>query len=87
VLKAYQENLYGPLFVYSVSREFVRSCEKPLLVLPGNDQAHPYEIARELADLAPNAEFIAEWREGPAAEAAFQRVHEFLRSHTPVGAA
>jgi pimeloyl-ACP methyl ester carboxylesterase len=87
VLKAYQENLYDPLFVYSVSRDFVRSCDKPLLVLPGNDQAHPYEIARELADLAPNAEFVPEWREGPAAEAAFKRVREFLRSHTPVGAA
>ena len=86
VLKAYQQNLYGPLFVYSVSRDFVRACAKPLLVLPGNDQAHPYEIAREIADLAPNAEFIPDWREGAARDAAFQRVREFLLSNTPVSA-
>ena len=84
VLKGFQDNLYGPLFVYSVSRDFVRSCTTPLLVLPGNDQAHPYEIAKELADTAPNAEFIPEWREGEAK--AFARVREFLRSHTPVSA-
>ena len=87
VLKAYQENLYGPLFVYSVSRDFVRSCDKPLLILPGNDQAHPFAIAKELAELAPGAEFIPEWREGDAYKAAFKRVREFLLSHTPVGAA
>ena len=63
------------------------SMTTPLLILPGNDQAHPYEIARELADLAPNAEFIADWREGEAKAAAFARVREFLRSHMPVSAA
>jgi pimeloyl-ACP methyl ester carboxylesterase len=84
VMQQYHENLYGPLFVYSVSRDFVRSCTTPMVILPGNDQAHPYEIADELARLAPDAEFIPEWREGPALESAFQHVREFLRAHTPV---
>lgn len=84
VLQAYHDSLYGPLFVYSVTRDFVRSCTTPMIVLPGNDQAHPYEIAEELAQLAPNAEFIPEWREGEALNGAFTRVREFLRSHTPV---
>jgi hypothetical protein len=80
------QNLYGPMFVYSVSRDFVRSCDKPLLVLPGNDQSHPYEIAQEVAELAPNAEFIADWKQGAAKDAAFARVRTFLAQHTPVGA-
>jgi len=30
VLQQFHDNLYGPLFVYSVSREFVRSCTTPM---------------------------------------------------------
>lgn len=84
VFKAFFDNLYRETFVYTVSRDFVRSCDTPLLILPGNDRAHPYEIAEEIGRLAQNAEFIADWREGPAKEAAFTRVREFLRSNTPV---
>jgi pimeloyl-ACP methyl ester carboxylesterase len=83
VLAAYKNNIYGPGFVLSVSRDFVRGCQTPLLILPGNDDSHPLEIAQELAQLAPNAEYIAEWRD-EAADAAYRRVHEFLREHTSV---
>jgi len=83
VFDAYRANLYDPLFVYSVDRDFVRSCDKPCLILPGNDEAHPFEIAKELDELLPNAEFIPEWRDGDAFDKAFQRVHEFLRANTP----
>ena len=84
VLQQFHDNLYGPLFVYSVTREFVKSCTTPMAVLPGNDQAHPYEIAEELAQLAPNAEFIPDWKQRPALDSAFGRVREFLRVNTPV---
>jgi pimeloyl-ACP methyl ester carboxylesterase len=86
VLEAYARNLYAQGFAYAVSRDFVRHCETPLLVLPGNDQAHPYEIADEIARLAPNAEFIADWKEPEAWEGVRPRVLEFLRSHTPTAA-
>jgi len=82
VLDAYQANLYAQDFVYNVSRDFVRSCETPLLVLPGNDGPHPYEIAEEIARLAPNAELIADWKEGAAWEAAVQRIQGFLRANS-----
>jgi pimeloyl-ACP methyl ester carboxylesterase len=84
VLQRFHDNLYRRLFVYSVDRDFVRSCTTPMIVLPGNDQSHPYEVARDIADLAPNAEFIPEWKEGAARESAFARVREFLRANTPV---
>jgi pimeloyl-ACP methyl ester carboxylesterase len=86
VLDGYQHNLYAADFVYAVSRDFVVSCATPCLVLPGNDQSHPYEIAEEIAGLAPNAEFIADWKEGAAQQAAFKRVREFLSAHTPAAA-
>jgi pimeloyl-ACP methyl ester carboxylesterase len=84
VLGSFYDNLYASLFVYSVSRDFVRTCATPMLILAGHDNSHPFEIAEELGQLAPKAEFIADWRDGAAKDAAFARVREFLSSHTPV---
>jgi pimeloyl-ACP methyl ester carboxylesterase len=84
VLDSFRDNLYKDDFVYTVSRDFVRTCPVPLLVLAGNDEAHPFQVAEELAQLSPNAEFIPEWKTGPALEAAKQRIHEVLQAHTPV---
>ena len=84
MLDAYARNLYAQGFVYNVSRDFVRQCDTPLLVLPGNDQSHPYEIAEEIAKLAPGAEFMPDWKEEGRREAAFARIKDFLNSHTPV---
>jgi pimeloyl-ACP methyl ester carboxylesterase len=86
-LDSMRANLYRDDFVYTVSREFARTCQTPLLVLAGNDEVHPFALAEELARLAPNAEFIPEWKTGAALETAIQRIHEFLRAHTPVSAA
>ncbi len=81
VAEAFARNLYEPGFVYSVSRDFVRSCGKPMLVLPGEDKAHPYQIARDVADLAPNAEFVDHWRNDLAATT--ERIRNYLKSHVP----
>jgi pimeloyl-ACP methyl ester carboxylesterase len=83
VLKSYYNNIYGSFFVYSVTRDFVKLCQTPMLILPGSDAAHPHEVAEQLHDLAPNSEFIDDWKEGAGHEAAFARVREFLRGHTP----
>ena len=87
VLDSLRHNLYLNDFVYTVSRDFVRTVNMPLLVLAGNDEAHPFALAEELAQLAPNAEFIPDWKSGAALEAALKRIHEFLQAHTPAGAA
>src|SRR5512144_109431 len=49
VIETYLHNLYRarPDFVYSVSREFVKNCPTPMLVLPDDVPAHPYQIAVE----------------------------------------
>ena len=84
VLEAFYRNLYGPGFAYSVDREFVKGCQTPCLVLAGNDAAHPFAIAEEIAQLLPNSEFIPEWKEGQALEAARARIRQFLVDQTPV---
>ena len=43
-------------FVFTVSRDFVRAIQTPLLVAPDDVPAHPYKVAMEVAGLAPNAE-------------------------------
>jgi pimeloyl-ACP methyl ester carboxylesterase len=86
VLDSYYGNLYSPGFAYSVDRDFVASCRTPCLVLAGNDEAHPYAIAEEIARLLPSAEFIPEWKEGEPLAAATTRMKQFLSDHTPVRA-
>jgi len=86
VLDAFYKNLYAPGFAYSVDREFVKSCQTPCLVLAGNDAAHPFAIAEEIAQLLPHAEFIPEWKEGDPLAAATARMKQFLSDHTPVRA-
>src|SRR5882724_8032714 len=90
-VEAYLHNLYRvqPDFVYSVSRDFARSCRTPMLVLPDDTPAHPYQTSVDVASLAPNAEVtIYPWRE-PAElkERTVNRVRTFLKSHVPMAAA
>ena len=86
VLESFYKNLYDSGFTYSVSREFVASCQTPCLVLAGSDAVHPYAISEEVAKLMPHAEFVPEWKEGQALAAAKARIKQFLSEHTPVRA-
>ena len=84
VLDKFYHNLYGPGFVYSVDREFVKNCKTPCLVLAGNDEAHPRPISDEIAKLLPNVDgYITDWKDGPALAEAKTRAKEFLKKHTP----
>ena len=82
-LNAFYRNMYEPDFVYSVDRAFVASCLTPLLLMAGNDDAHPRPVSDEIAKLMPNVEYIPDWKTGAALEAAKPRVRQFLAKHTP----
>src|SRR6202163_2795368 len=43
-------------FVFTVSRDFVRSIRTPLLIAPDDVPAHPYKVAMEVASPAPHPE-------------------------------
>jgi pimeloyl-ACP methyl ester carboxylesterase len=75
----------NPDFVFTVSRDFVRGCRTPILVMPDDIPPHPYAAAMESALLAPNAQVsLYPWRE-PAERVplALRHVRTFLAAHTP----
>ncbi len=83
--KMYRNN---PDFVFTVTRDFVRNCKTPVLILPDDIPAHPYKVAMEAAMLAPNAEVsIYPWKEPKERiPLAVRQIRSFLRSHRPVSA-
>ena len=72
-------------FVFTVTRDFVRSCKTPVLILPDDIPAHPYAVAMEAAMLAPNAEVsIFPWKEPKERiPLAVRQIRSFLRAHRP----
>src|SRR4051794_26147791 len=85
-LPAFGKRMFGGDFIFSVTREFVRRCEIPMLLMPGADLVHPAVVSDELAK-APNVEILAPWKSLALREAAMRRVREFLIKHRPQAAA
>jgi pimeloyl-ACP methyl ester carboxylesterase len=82
-LRQFRDRMYGTDFVFNVSRDFVRSCKTPMLILCGSDDYHPTETSKEIAALAPNAELVENWKTPDVIGTTVERVREFLRAHTP----
>ena len=84
--KMYRTN---PDFVFTVTRDFVRSCQTPVLILPDDIPAHPYAVAMEAAMLAPKAEVsMFPWKEPKERiPLAIRQIRSFLRAHRPAAAA
>jgi pimeloyl-ACP methyl ester carboxylesterase len=72
-------------FVFTVTRDFVRQCQTPVLVLPDDVPAHPYAVAMETVMLAPESEVsIYPWKEPPERiPIAVRQIRSFLRAHRP----
>lgn len=88
---AFLEKMYraNADFVFTVTRDFVRSCQTPILVLPDDVPAHPYAVAMESAQLAPNAQVsLYPWKASPEQiPFAVRHIRSFLRAHRPTAAA
>jgi len=82
-IETYLHNLYRvrPDFVYSVSRDFAKSCRTPMLVLPDDVDAHPLVTSIDVASLCPNAEItVFPWKEPPELKArTINRARTFLK--------
>jgi pimeloyl-ACP methyl ester carboxylesterase len=76
-------------FVFTVTRDFVRNCKTPILVLPDDVPAHPYAVAMETVRLAPDAEAsIYPWKDTEEhLQQAVTHIRRFLRTHRPLAAA
>jgi hypothetical protein len=90
-VEKYLHDLYRvrPDFLYSVSRDFIRNCRTPMLVLPDDTPAHPLQTSVDVASLASNAEVtIYPWRDPPELLArTINRVRSFLEARQPMRAA
>jgi pimeloyl-ACP methyl ester carboxylesterase len=78
--KMYRTN---PDFVFTVTRDFVRNVQTPVLILPDDIPAHPYVVAMEAAMLAPKAEVsMFPWKEPKERiPLAVRQIRSFLRAH------
>lgn len=76
----------SPDFVITVTRDFVRQCQTPVLILPDDIPAHPYAVAMEAAMLAPKSEVsMFPWKEPKERiPLAVRQIRSFLRAHRPV---
>ncbi|HVZ10729.1 alpha/beta fold hydrolase [Rhodopila sp.] len=75
----------NPDFVISVSRDVVRGCRTPVLILPDDVPAHPYAVAMESARLAPNAQVsLYPWKDPPdLVPLAVRHIRTFLKANRP----
>ena len=90
MVEAFLTNMYRARadFVYTVTRDFVRACQTPILVLPDDVPAHPYAVAMETVHLAPNAQVsLYPWKDTPdKIPLAVRHIRTFLRAHRPAAA-
>ncbi len=84
-IEKYLHDLYRvrPEFVYSVSRDFARSCRTSMLVLPDDVDAHPLVTSVDVASLCPNAEItVFPWKDPPDLKArTINRARTFLKRY------
>jgi pimeloyl-ACP methyl ester carboxylesterase len=79
----YQFYRANPDFVFTVTRDFVRNCQTPVLILPDDIPPHPYAVAMECAMLAPKAEVsMFPWKEPKERiPLAVRQIRSFLKAH------
>jgi pimeloyl-ACP methyl ester carboxylesterase len=73
----------NPDFLFTVTRDFVKSCQTPVLVLPDDTAGHSYAVAVESAMLAPKGQLsMYPWKDTPAKiPLAVRHVRSFLLSN------
>jgi pimeloyl-ACP methyl ester carboxylesterase len=86
-VERYLRRMYAtdPDFVFTVTRDFVRQCRTPVMILPDDVPAHPYAVAMEAAMLAPQAQLsLYPWKDPPSRiPLAIRHMRSFLRAHAP----
>ena len=80
--KMFRDN---PDFVFTVTRDFVKGCQTPVLVLPDDTSGPSLAVAIESAMLAPNGQLsMYPWKDTPEKiPLAVRHVRSFLLSYRP----
>ena len=73
----------NPDFLFTVTRDFVKACQTPVLVLPDDTPGHSLTVAIESAMLAPKGQLsMYPWKDTPEKiPLAVRHVRSFLLSH------
>ena len=71
-------------FAFSVTRDWVKTCQTPVLIMPDDIPAHPYAVAMEAAMLAPHSEVsMFPWKEPKERiPVGVRQIKSFLKAHT-----
>lgn len=84
MVRRYLGRMYSNVdFVLTATRDYVRNCQTPLLVLPDDVPAHPYAVAMEMVSLAPNAQVsLFPWKDTKEnTKLAVRHVRTFLKAN------
>ena len=87
MVEAFLSRMYrsNPDFVFTVTRDFVRGCQTPIMILPDDIPAHPLAVAMESAKLAPDAQVsLYPWKDPKELiPLAVRHVRTFLKANLP----
>ncbi len=81
--RSFRSNMWDGEFVLTATPEEVAECQTPMIVAMGNDLYHPQSTSRRIAELAPDATLVEEWKEGDALTAIDVIIERFLADRTP----
>lgn len=80
---SFRSNMWDGEFVLTATRDQVAACTTKMLIAMGNDLYHPQSTSRELAELAPNATLVEDWKEGDSLAAIDETISGFLAANSP----
>ena len=79
--QSFKSNMFDGELDFNVGSEFVKKCSVPMLILMGDDVYHPQITSRKIAEIAPNARLIEQWKSPE--DGAVEKIVEFLTTNTP----
>jgi len=83
---AFGHGLFDSGFVFTATRDDLKRFQTPLLLLYGDDRAHPHGISVEVAGLLPKVETIERWKDADVVAQVTEQMRRFLQSHQLVTA-
>lgn len=79
--QSFKSNMFDGDLDFNVGSEFVKSCSVPMLILMGDDAYHPQITSRTIAEIAPNAMLIEQWK--APEDDTVNKIVNFLTTNTP----
>jgi pimeloyl-ACP methyl ester carboxylesterase len=83
---AFGHGLFDSGFVFTATPDELKSYQTPLLLMYGNDRAHPRGVSVEVGKLLPKVEIIEEWKTEAVVPDVVEQMRAFLRAHRLVSA-